>query len=117
MRHSPSARNFGDRPLIINTPLMAWFVKHYTGNKQLDDPDVTPLLANLENLPPAFFYVGTQDPLHDDTVFMADAYRAAGNETEVRLYPGAPHGFDGFPIPAGIDATAAGDYFLARCLG
>lgn len=116
LRHTPSSRNFGDRPLIINTPLMEWFVNHYTGKKR-DDPDVSPLLADLSNLPPGLFYVGTEDPLRDDSLFMAAAYEAAGNQTELIVYPGAPHGFDGFPLPVGIAATAAADYFLAQCLG
>lgn len=116
LRHTPSSRRFGARPLIINTPIMEWFVRYFTGNKNLDDPDVSPLLADLSGLPPAFFYVGTDDPLRDDTLFMAAAYEAAGNETELRVYPGAPHGFDGYPIPVGLEATAAGNHFLGRCL-
>lgn len=116
MRHSPSSRRFGDKRLVINTPIMQWFADHYVKPELRDDPDVTPLLADLRDMPPAIFSVGTNDPLLDDTLFMSARWRAAGNEADVRVYEGAVHGFDGFPIPVGIEATAAINVFLARCL-
>ena len=39
---TPSVRNFGDEPLIINTPLMESFVGHYVNDGNLDDPDISP---------------------------------------------------------------------------
>jgi acetyl esterase len=42
------------------------------------EPDVSPLYADLHDLPPALFTVGTHDHLLDDTLFMAARWVAAG---------------------------------------
>ena len=116
LRHSPSSRNWGERPLVLTTPLMRWYVDQYVPPERRDTPDVSPLFASLHHLPPAIFTVGTEDPLLDDTLFMAARWRAVGNETVLRVYPGAPHGFDTFPIPVGREATVAITHFLSRSL-
>ncbi len=60
-------------------------------------PDVSPLYAELHDLPPALFTVGTADYLYDDSLFMAARWRAAGNEAEIAIYPESVHGFTMFP--------------------
>nr|WP_245214912.1 alpha/beta hydrolase fold domain-containing protein [Pararoseomonas indoligenes] len=40
------------------------------GPADLRDPAISPLYADLAELPPALFTVGTIDPLLDDTLFM-----------------------------------------------
>ncbi len=52
--------------------------------------------ANLESLPPAFILVGSLDGFHDEDVAYAQRLNHAGVHTELHVYPGAPHGFDGF---------------------
>ena len=94
---TPSQRNWGDRLLILNTPIMDWFYDHFVPADLRRDPDVSPLYADLSNLPPALFTIGTLDPLLDDTLFMYLRWVAAGNEAELAVYPGGPHGFDGHP--------------------
>ena len=58
---------------------------------------VWPIWADLRDLPPALFTVGTLDPLLDDTLFMHARWVAAGNHAELAIYPGGVHGFSGFP--------------------
>ncbi len=48
-------------------------------------------------MPPALFTVGTLDPLLDDGLFMAARWRAANNESTLRVYPESVHGFIRFP--------------------
>lgn len=94
---TPSQRNWGDRLLVLNTPIMDWFYDHFVPAKLRRDPDVSPLYADLSNLPPALFTIGTLDPLLDDTLFMHTRWAAAGNQAELAVYPGGPHGFDAHP--------------------
>jgi acetyl esterase/lipase len=95
---TPSARRWGNRNLIINTPIMQWFSDHYVSAERRHDPDVSPLYADLSDLPPAIFTVGTLDPLLDDTLFMHARWLAAGNRAELQVYAGAIHGFIAFPL-------------------
>lgn len=64
------------------------------------DPDVSPLYADLRDLPPALFSVGTADHLVDDTLFMAARWELAGNDTELLVYPDTPHGCIALPSVA-----------------
>lgn len=52
--------------------------------------------AGLGGLPPALVFVGTQDGFCDEDVDYATRLYRAGVDTELHVYAGAPHGFDGF---------------------
>jgi acetyl esterase/lipase len=94
---TPSAANWGERKLILNSPSIAWFVDNLDpGGHQRAGDGLSPLKAPLHDLPPALFQIGTADPLIDDTVMMATRYATAGNDTEVAVYPGGVHAFDAF---------------------
>lgn len=80
------------------------------------DPDVSALYANLANMPPAIFTIGSIDPLLDDSLFMYARWIAAGNEAELAVYPGAPHAFNLAPMPLSAGANARIDAFLARAV-
>ena len=95
---TPSARRWGERNLILSTPIMRWFSDHYVPAERRRDPDVSPLYANLASMPPALFTVGTLDPLLDDSLFMQARWLAAGNRAELGVYPGGIHAFTAFPL-------------------
>ena len=65
---------------------------------QLQDPKNSPLYADLKGLPPAFFTVGTSDPLIDDSYIMESRWRRSGNKTSLAVYPECPHAFTGFSL-------------------
>jgi acetyl esterase len=113
---TPSQKNWGTRNLILNTPIMQWFYDHYLPGGATRDPDVSPLYADLHGLPPALFSVGTLDPLLDDSLFMYGRWKAAGNEAELSIYPGAVHGFDAFPIGIARQYMEQAAGFISRCL-
>ncbi len=114
MAMTPSQANWGDRNLVLSTPIIAWFADHFVPAERRRDPDVSPLYADLAGLPPALFTVGTMDPLLDDTLFMAARWEAAGNVAEVAVYPGGIHAFDYFrDLSLGQEARRRMHAFLA----
>ncbi|MDH4308830.1 MAG: alpha/beta hydrolase fold domain-containing protein [Acidimicrobiia bacterium] len=104
LRGTPSARTFGDRPLILPTPVIEWFVDQFTGGDDLEHPDVSPLMAALHDMPPALFTVGDLDPLIDDSLFMAARWAAAGSECALEVWPHAIHAWDYFETGYGLAA-------------
>lgn len=93
---TPSARA-SNVPLVlcredIDAFVQAYKPSIYTDVKQLQKPDSSPLYADLKGLCRAMFSCGTVDCLLDDTTFMYSRYLAAGNEADLTLYPGGPHG-------------------------
>lgn len=68
-------------------------------------------------LPRALFTIGTEDPLVDDSVFMAAKWQICGGEGILKVYPGAAHGFIGFDekaLPAAGEALRDTEAFLLK---
>ncbi|NUW43835.1 alpha/beta hydrolase [Nonomuraea rhodomycinica] len=112
---TPSARGAGERNRLINTPVLAWFHERTLPGRSAEerlDPDISPLHADLRGLPPARFVVGTEDPVLDDTLFMAARWWAAGNETELVVAAEGWHGFTLFPTTLARRELAAQHEFV-----
>jgi acetyl esterase/lipase len=110
---TPSVANWGDEPLILNTPGVRVFAQNFCG-PDLDrrDPAVSPLYADLGGLPPALFSVGTRDLLLDDTLFMASRWVAAGNKADLAVWPGGCHVFIRFDSAMSEQALSRIDGFI-----
>jgi len=94
---SPGGRLYADE----------WFIQAYAGHvPDRTNPDVSPLYANLQGLPPTLLLVGTLDVLLEDNIAMAGRLSAAGNDVELRVFPESMHGFTSHPTSM---ATAALD--------
>jgi acetyl esterase/lipase len=93
---TPSAQHATDT-LILSTRVLEWHIAQFGVAGKERDPDVSPLRADLRDLPTALFTVGTLDLLLDDTLFMYSRWTAAGNQAELDVYPGGVHGFTIFP--------------------
>lgn len=117
---TPSQRLWGERNLVLSGPILNWFGDQFLpmcDREERRHPDISPLFAELSDMQPAIFTVGTQDPLLDDTLFMEARWRAAGNATELRCWPEAPHGFISLGMTV-ADAAMSDEYdFLRRTLG
>ncbi|MBI4519072.1 MAG: alpha/beta hydrolase [Deltaproteobacteria bacterium] len=111
---TPSAARWGERNLILNTAIIEWFNQHYIAAERRRESGVSPLYADLSQLPPALFTVGTLDPLLDDSLFMHSRWLAAGNTSELAIYPGGVHAFTAFPITLGRRANARIREFIAE---
>ncbi|MFN8559851.1 MAG: alpha/beta hydrolase [Dehalococcoidia bacterium] len=113
---TPSQRRWGERYLVLSGPFIAWAIRGFIGDADPRDPDISPLYADLRDLPPALFTVGSLDPLLDDSLFMYGRWVAAGNTAELAVYPGGVHGFDLFPTALGRRAHVRMDTFVDRVL-
>ncbi|PNP76437.1 hypothetical protein FNYG_10223 [Fusarium nygamai] len=61
------------------------------------DASVSPLYADLKDLPPALFLCGTEDSVIDDSVFLGSRWSLAGNKADVKLVPKGFHAFSLIP--------------------
>jgi len=107
---TPSRRLAGAETLVLTDAGMNWFTDNFLpvhDAEQRRDPDISPLYADLRDLPPALFTVGTADPLLDDSLFMAARWQAAGNHADLRVYSGGVHGFNAFPLGIALAANDA----------
>ncbi|WP_229857953.1 alpha/beta hydrolase, partial [Streptomyces anandii] len=98
---TPSQRLFGSRRLLSNSDSVRRSYELFApgmGPEERRDPEVSPLYADLTGLPPARFVVGTQDPLLDDSLFLAQRWQAAGAPVQLGVVAGAMHGFTLFPL-------------------
>ena len=119
MNGTPSQLLWGDRNLVLSTPIVHWFGNNFlpgVGLEQRRDPDISPLYARLGNMPPALFSVGTMDCLIDDSLFMAERWRVAGNRAEVAIYPEGVHGFNQYPTGLARKANARQFEFLRNSM-
>ncbi|HXW59689.1 MAG TPA: alpha/beta hydrolase [Solirubrobacteraceae bacterium] len=116
---TPSQRLWGECNLVLSGAILNWFADQFVpmyDREQRRDPEISPLFADLSAMPPAVFTVGTEDALLDDTLFMEARWRAAGNATELHIWPEAPHGFISLPMTVAKVALAREYDFLRRTL-
>jgi acetyl esterase len=113
---TPSARNWTERGLVLDELTMGWFNNHYLSGVDIDlhDPILSPLYADLTDMPPALFTVGTLDPLLDDSLFMATRWETAGRGTELGVYAGGVHAFDALLTTIGYNARQRMHEFIAE---
>lgn len=113
---TPSARNWGTEKLILNTRDITKFRECFVpADQDRFDPDISPLYADLSQMPPALFTVGTRDPLLDDTLFMSTRWLGAGRKTETAIYPGGAHVFMAFPGEISTASLEKIENFLNAC--
>ena len=119
LARTPSCRETTDSTIILNTKYMdQTFQLVFPGwtTDRLQQPQYSPLYADLHNLPPALFTIGTADPLIDDTYFMEARWRLAGNKTFLAMYPECSHAFNYFPTKMAAAANKRMyDWISALC--
>jgi acetyl esterase/lipase len=113
---TPSLRQWGEKRMAMTTADCDWFLEQFAPPQPHDDPAVAPLYADLRGLPPALFTVGTLDPLLDDSLFMHMRWIAAGNDSELAVYPGGIHGLQTAPTAQGLVANECMEAFIRRAI-
>jgi len=90
-----SAASFADGP-ILTSAAIDYFWAQYLADPGVDQehPWASPARAESHrDLPPAFVATAELDPTRDDGEHYADLLTRAGVATDVKRYPGMPHGF------------------------
>lgn len=64
---------------------------------------------DLSGLPPTYIMVGTLDGFCDEDITYAQRLNQAGVPVELHVYPGAPHGFEGFAPGTAVARQARRD--------
>src|SRR6266700_1352063 len=91
--------------------LKAW--KLYLGDSQQGEvsPYAAPTRAkDLSGLPPAYICIGEADLMRDENIEYAMRLMQAGVPTELHVYPGAFHGFEGLVPTASVSVRAVTEY-------
>lgn len=116
LRLTPSARRWGEEKLVLNTRDIEKFVESFIGDADPSPADISPLNADLRDLPPVHLSVGTRDPLVDDTLFLHARWIAAGNQAELAVWRGGAHVFIGFGGGLAEKALSRAETFVSRFL-
>ncbi|SDQ84420.1 Acetyl esterase/lipase [Pseudovibrio sp. Tun.PSC04-5.I4] len=115
---TPSARLWGEEMLFPTTRDLKMFARHFLlGEEDPRDPQISPLYARLEGMPPTLLSVGTEDPLLDDTIFLASRLKYAGVETSLEVYPHGCHVFQSFDLALAKLSNQRIDNFLRTKFG
>jgi monoterpene epsilon-lactone hydrolase len=81
-------------------PLLAvrddWLSRSYAGQKELTDPLISPLFADLHGLPPLYIQVGTEEILFDDSTRLEARALQAGLEVRLDTWEGMWHVFQAY---------------------
>lgn len=100
--------------------LMGWraYLGHEPGGADVSPYAAAARATDLRGLPPTYIPVGDLDLFLDENVRYAQRLLAAGVPTELHVYPGAFHGFNGFVPGADISQrfNAERDKVLKRML-
>ena len=91
----------------------------YRNGVAADDPRVSPIFGDFTGLPPMLLQVGTHEPLHDDTLRLAEKARAAGIQVEVQIEEGMPHMHQMliFNLPEAVDSARRAGEFIRTITG
>ena len=89
--------NSGDDP-AANREMLSNLVASYFQRHEPTDPLVSPLFANLEDLPPVFLSAVRGEVLESDTTRFAQRAKAAGADVTLQMVADSVHVFTLFPF-------------------
>lgn len=81
---------------MLNSEFLQRGINYYIGQYDAGHPLVSPLFADLSNLPPTLVQVGSKEILLDDSKRFKELAHAAGSKVTLNIYPGMWHVFQLF---------------------
>ncbi|MEL0029121.1 MAG: alpha/beta hydrolase, partial [Perlucidibaca sp.] len=90
---SDAMRSMAARDPMLSQALLARAVDWYRSDLPADDPQLSPIQADLTSLPPMLIQVGSEEVLLDDALALERQARAAGVCVECQIWPGLWHDF------------------------
>jgi acetyl esterase/lipase len=102
---------------MISKPYLLELATAFAGGRDLADPLISPMFADLSGLPPLLIQVGSEETLLDDAVTLAGRAGAAGVAATLEIWPEMIHAFPMFfpRVAASRRATARAGEFIRRC--
>lgn len=80
-----------ERDLLFPRPAALEAAELYLQGHPPEDPLASPLFADLDGLPPALIFAGTEESLLDDATTLAARLASAGVSTELQIAAGEQH--------------------------
>ncbi len=78
----------------------------HANGQALDDPGISPLYADMADLPPCIITTGSRDLLLSQCLRLAQKMRTAGVTCELRVSEGMWHVFEFYPVPEATQSIA-----------
>lgn len=116
----------GDSRSLYNTEGLRGFLPvpdgfldpEYVGKTDPRDPVLSPINANVRNMPPTLFITSERDLLLSSTSSLSRAFVRAGNQSQLIVFEGLPHCFwNNNALPESHEAWAYMASFFDRELG
>lgn len=116
---SPSVVDNRDRDPLLTEAALSGMVGAYTQGKDAAAPDVSPVHADLQGLPPLLLQSGELELIRDDSRRLADRATAAGLRASVSEYAGMFHLWPIFwrDLPEAMSALAELANFVDQVTG
>ena len=78
-------------PIVSSASLQAMLDAYAPGQGNLRDPQLSPLFADLHNLPPMLIQVGSDEGLLDDAISLDRCASTAGGQVTLEVWPEMVH--------------------------
>ena len=91
---------------ILRANALPKHAKAYAGGLDLADPRISPLYADLADLPPTLIQCGAEELFFSESTVLASRTEVAGTPVELQVYPGMWHDFQLHAGPLPDAATA-----------
>ena len=92
----PSYEENREKEPILTQELLKYYADCYTANPE--DPFVSPLLADLQGMPPSLIFAGSDELLLQDSQALHDGLKAAGCVSHLVIGQGLWHGYLLYPL-------------------